>query len=146
MDAETILQTNLGDVPLIDEEIFAQVQGIPDLFGDIVKSVQEKITKLQVLRHQEQITPDHLKEFGDTAHSLKSGMAVVGCQRLASLCYKIGLCLCACVFVCARACVFVDCCLFAVPLRFLFDGCWNAFLSFLYFCEGGALVLLSFFD
>ncbi|EGD82578.1 hypothetical protein PTSG_03230 [Salpingoeca rosetta] len=91
MDPSEVLSRNLDSVPLIDEAIFAQVRDIPDLFNDIVASVQEKITKLQGLRHQEVFTAETMKDFGDTAHSLKSGMSVVGCSRLSALCNKIEL-------------------------------------------------------
>eukprot|EP00043_Microstomoeca_roanoka_P007543 m.72652 g.72652 ORF g.72652 m.72652 type:complete len:163 (-) comp13865_c0_seq1:917-1405(-) len=90
MDAAQVLSADLQSVPLLDESILAQVRDIPGLFDEIVKSVQEKITKLQMLRHEPAFTQETLKTFGDTAHSLKSGMSVVGCSRLSVLCYKIG--------------------------------------------------------
>eukprot|EP00043_Microstomoeca_roanoka_P007545 m.72661 g.72661 ORF g.72661 m.72661 type:complete len:130 (-) comp13865_c0_seq2:729-1118(-) len=91
MDAAQVLSADLQSVPLLDESILAQVRDIPGLFDEIVKSVQEKITKLQMLRHEPAFTQETLKTFGDTAHSLKSGMSVVGCSRLSVLCYKIEL-------------------------------------------------------
>lgn len=91
MNAGTDVAVDLETTPLIDEDLFCQIKDIPDIFSDIVESVQEKITILQQLRHEPVFTDRTLKSFSDAAHSLKSGMSVVGCTRLALLCGKIGM-------------------------------------------------------
>lgn len=43
------------------------------------------------IRSQPQLTAELLHSFGDEAHGLKSGISMIGCRRLALLCYKLEL-------------------------------------------------------
>ena len=45
----------------------------------------------QGIRSQPQLTAELLHSFGDEAHGLKSGISMIGCRRLALLCYKLEL-------------------------------------------------------
>ena len=49
-------------------------------------------TRSQAIREQPEITQEMLHTFGDLAHGLKSGICMIGCDRLALLCSKIGDC------------------------------------------------------
>lgn len=57
--------------------------GLGSLSVEITLIVQE-------IRQLEEISPEQLHKFGELGHALKSGICMIGCERLALLCNKIG--------------------------------------------------------
>jgi hypothetical protein len=52
--------------------------------------MHQRVTAMQELRQQAQLTPEQLRFFGEHAHGLKSGVCMIGCNRLALVCHKLG--------------------------------------------------------
>jgi hypothetical protein len=75
---------------LASKNIFGGVLGIPGLYEQAAKVITEKLTAMQELRMQPTLTYEQLHAFGDLAHSMKSGVCMIGLARLALLCGKLG--------------------------------------------------------
>ena len=54
--------------------------------------MHQRVTAMQELRQQAQLLPEQLRLFGEHAHGLKSGVCMIGCNRLALVCHKLGAC------------------------------------------------------
>ena len=76
---------------MIQSDIFDGVKGIPGIYDSLMEILTEKISLMQQLRSLPELTPDQLDTFGDLAHSLKSGVCMMGLARLAHTLYIIEL-------------------------------------------------------
>eukprot|EP00045_Choanoeca_perplexa_P002214 m.23467 g.23467 ORF g.23467 m.23467 type:complete len:130 (-) comp11386_c0_seq1:737-1126(-) len=90
-NSEAILATNAQHVAIIDYTALNALKGVPNLYEETLKVVQDKIGRMQQLRTQAELTSDNLKAFGDLAHGLKSGICMIGCTRLAHVCHQLEL-------------------------------------------------------
>eukprot|EP00049_Salpingoeca_infusionum_P025191 m.18245 g.18245 ORF g.18245 m.18245 type:complete len:134 (+) comp7749_c0_seq1:107-508(+) len=85
------LVAQLEATPVINYEQLSSMAWIPDLYDTTVATVQEKISAMQAIRYQPQLTLNDLHALGDLGHGLKSGTCMIGCARLELLCSKIEL-------------------------------------------------------
>jgi HPt (histidine-containing phosphotransfer) domain-containing protein len=87
---DAILATSALHIAIIDYVALDALKGVPNLYQETLKVVQDKIGRMQQLRTQAELTSANLKVFGDLAHGLKSGICMIGCTRLAHVCYQLG--------------------------------------------------------
>jgi hypothetical protein len=85
------LHADLEATPLLDQGQLEEIAGIPGLLAEVHKLVQEKGGAMAGMRAAcEGWGPEELKAFSFLAHSMKSGICMVGGARLALLCHKLG--------------------------------------------------------
>eukprot|EP00039_Didymoeca_costata_P021954 m.3324 g.3324 ORF g.3324 m.3324 type:complete len:132 (-) comp2740_c0_seq1:135-530(-) len=91
-DPKQILAQDLYSEDVLDTNQFDLIKAsVPDLMPQVEKVVNERIAAMQGIRSQQQFTLEMLNDFGGNAHALKSGVSMIGCKRLALLCYKLEL-------------------------------------------------------
>eukprot|EP00038_Savillea_parva_P001049 m.100938 g.100938 ORF g.100938 m.100938 type:complete len:114 (-) comp10368_c0_seq3:59-400(-) len=90
MEPEAI-HAELDAAQVVDRSIFDGVRAIPGLMDTVVEQVDANLTEMNAIRNQPEISPEQLHKFGELGHALKSGICMIGCERLALLCNKIGM-------------------------------------------------------
>eukprot|EP00038_Savillea_parva_P001048 m.100933 g.100933 ORF g.100933 m.100933 type:complete len:130 (-) comp10368_c0_seq2:192-581(-) len=90
MEPEAI-HAELDAAQVVDRSIFDGVRAIPGLMDTVVEQVDANLTEMNAIRNQPEISPEQLHKFGELGHALKSGICMIGCERLALLCNKIEL-------------------------------------------------------
>eukprot|EP00037_Helgoeca_nana_P023911 m.249547 g.249547 ORF g.249547 m.249547 type:complete len:130 (+) comp26484_c1_seq1:1739-2128(+) len=88
MEAEAI-HAELEAAQVVDHAIFDGVRAIPGLMDTVVEQVDANLTQMNAIRGFEEISQEQLHKFGELGHALRSGICMIGCERLALLCTKI---------------------------------------------------------
>eukprot|EP00054_Salpingoeca_dolichothecata_P011646 m.64637 g.64637 ORF g.64637 m.64637 type:complete len:141 (+) comp19563_c0_seq2:327-749(+) len=88
---EEILMQGVGETPLLDAALVAQVKDFEGMWDITEQVVVQRLEEMAELRDETdgEMDADQMEAFGNSAHAFKSGMAQVGAQRLALVCYQM---------------------------------------------------------
>lgn len=90
--AAEILAADLASQAVIDYSVLQSLSSVPNLFQETFKVVNERVGAMQRVRSLPQLEAAQIEEFSRAAHGLKSGVCMIGCNRLALLCHQMGTC------------------------------------------------------